>query len=352
MRSLTIRLVQGLCVMGAMVVLTGANGEGCSAPGETDGGTEPSEPNPCEPGTHLELICDDHPCDDDGVVSPGDDDGVVSNHGGDGPGLDGGGLPGENCYEECVPDEVCPPGTQEELICAEPMPYPDCGPDEEFCDAPPPPEPGEDCFIECVPIDDCGPGFYQEWVCEDYAGGDPGDPDGAVPLSMPCYEDEYCEPPPPEECFPICLPIDDCGPGSHEEFICDEPPGLTCDSDADCSPDGDAVCIEGVCDFILAGPEGEEGGGISEPFCDVICVPDDGGCPPDAEPIMICEEWDGWVECWEECGYVNECPPPLVLEVICEDSPDGMGGQCYEECVDPGDTTDPGEPEPNPDLPI
>lgn len=346
MRALMIRGLQGLCLAGAMVVLTGANGEGCSPPGDPGDPVDPpvEPPNPCEPGTHLELICEPHPCDDYPVVHHGEEGGDQE------PGHPGEPID-ENCFEACVPDDVCPEGTQEQLICIEPMPYPDepvCIQENgEPCDdvPPPPPPPEEECFVECVPIDDCGPGFYQEWICEGYVEGDPGDPDGDAPLSMPCYDDDdgNCEPPPPEECYPICLPVDECGPGFHEEFICEEPPQPPPEP---CDPDGN-------CEEPQNGG-GEDPGDIgpddpTDPFCEAICVPDDPACPPGSEPVMICEEWEDFVECWEECLPTGDCPPPLVLEVVCEESPDGQSGECFETCVDPTDPVDPGDPgEPDP----
>jgi hypothetical protein len=265
MRSISIKLVQGLAAIGAVMLLTGANGGGCGggSGGGGGNGAGPGEPppEPCPDGTHLDVVCHDSGCEDP-----------------------------PQCYEECVPDGECRPDTEPVVVCggggmvppdpgcdddgncAEPLTYPEPPPDE-----PPPDKPlPDDCWVECVPIDNCGPGFYEEWVCED------GGPDQPVCSGIDC-------PPPPEPfCYPICVPIDTCGPGYHEEWVCWGYGG--------------------------GGAGGSSGGGQDEPsppppdggYCDFICVPDS-MCPPDFYPATVCDP-DG--TCWEECIPYDGEPLP------------------------------------------
>ena len=66
-----------------------------------------------------------------------------------------------------------------------------------------------------MPIDACGPGTHEEWVC-----------DAPVPLEEPpCPDPNDCEPPPPppEECFPVCVPDGgECPPELPATMACDE----------------------------------------------------------------------------------------------------------------------------------
>ncbi len=222
----------------ATFALMGADGDGCQL-GDVlvDPPPEP-QPEPCPQGMHLDVVCDTHACDD--------------------------GQPGD-CYEICVPEQVCPEGTYEEWICAEPAQPGDMG----FCMDP------EGCFDDptvggcypiCVPVDLCGPGMHEEIHCEgdgwddpqppppppgddgmgghspgdDGMGGhSPGDdgmggyspgepelpeppPDEPPPDPM---EVPVPPPPPPGECFPICVPDEDdypCPPGTFPGVECYE----------------------------------------------------------------------------------------------------------------------------------
>lgn len=264
MRSISIKVVQGLATVGAVMILTGANGEGCgggSGGGGTGGGEpQPPPPEPCPPGYHVELVCYDSGCND----------------------------PPE-CIEECVPDNTCADGSEPILVCGGP-PEPGCnGMEGEDCDPQSDPNdptmpPPDDCWLECPPVDVCGPGYYEEWICDD--GGVQGggqEPDGG--MDEPVCNGMDCPPPPEPNCYPVCLPLDVCPPGYHEEFIC-------------------------------------YGGGGSDPndpnqppyeeYCDIQCVPDN-QCPPGTLPTWVCSEDPqdpNGGQCWEECLPYDDQPLP------------------------------------------
>ena len=275
------RLVRTAVGVTALFVLTGANGEGCG------GGEEPPEPPEpptaeCPPGEHLELICDE-PCDDHGY-----------------PGYPG--QPGEpgDPNDPAIPETDI--GTSSSVTTG--------GGGET------PPYPGE-CVEICVPDNPCPEGFYEELICEGWCEGYPGEPnDPGICLDPEGCEGEIPEPPPGgecfEECWTECIPVDNCGPGYVEEWVCEDVP----------QPEG--LCLD---------PQG-----CPEPppgECYPICVPDGGWCGPDAELIVVCDDWG----CWEECFPINaECPPGMYLDVVC----DQYG--CYETCVELGEP-EPGQPE-------
>ena len=148
-----------------MAVLTGAHSDGCGGVADGDGDGQGGHEPVCAPDSHLELVCDE-----DGT-----------------------------CVQECVP-ETCPDGTVPEWVC-EGIAHPgdDCGG-------------GGECYLTCVPADPCGPGEHEEWVCEE----------GPVYFPDPACDD-CAMPPPPEECFPICVP-DECPPGQVEVIVCEDGP--------------------------------------------------------------------------------------------------------------------------------
>lgn len=257
MRSISIKVVQGVAAIGAVMLLTGANGGGCgggSGGGSGGGGPVEPPPEPCPDGTHLDVVCYDSGCNDP-----------------------------PQCYEECVPDGECGPDTEPVVVCggggmvppdpgcddgancAQPLTYPEPNPD-----APPP----DDCWVECHPIDNCGPGFYEEWVCEDGNGSGGMGPDQPVCNGMDC-------PPPEPLCYPICVPIDSCGPGYHEEWVCWGSGGGSGGSSGGGQDDSSEP--------VPPPPDGD--------YCDFICVPDS-MCPPDFYPATVCDQ-DG--TCWEDC---------------------------------------------------
>ncbi len=287
----------------ALFVLMGAKGDGClggGGPGEDDDpNTQPPPVEPCPPGHHLELVCDDHGCDDD-VPYPGDpgDPGEPPPDWEGDPepawgGTSGGGAgepmttyppepPGE-CVEICVPDEVCPEGTYEEIVCEGwgygPEPTTPCL-DPNGCQEPPPPPGEEECYSTCVPIDICPPGEVEVWVCDE------GDGQGGYGQGI-CLDPQGCqEPPPPEpgECYPICMP-QECPPGTQLDLVCD--------------------------------PYG----------CWEECVGYPNECPPGTYPDFEC---DGYGNCNEICWPIDApCPPGFIPDVQC----DQYG--CYEICLEP-----------------
>jgi hypothetical protein len=133
---------------------------------------------------------------------------------------------------------VCLPGEHLELICEEVW-Y-----DEEYTTTgvggapsqPPLPEPY--CYEVCIPDNPCGEGYHEEWICEGTSvsvstsvgqggsdsttvgvGGAGGDSSSGVggagggddtTVGVGGSSDEPWMPP-PEECYSICVPDDDCG---------------------------------------------------------------------------------------------------------------------------------------------
>jgi hypothetical protein len=252
--------------MAALFILMGAKGEGCfgggGGGGEGGGDPEPPPPAECPPGMHAELVCDDHGCDDDPWMDDGPNEGggAEASWYDDQPPT----VPGD-CEEICVPDDVCPEGSYEELVC-------NGGPE------PPPPTGGGGGI--CLSPEGCG------------QGGEPGYPD---------YPDQGWE----EECFSVCVPYDECGPGHHEEWVCEEP-----------EPYPGPCLSPGGCQGEPGDPGPEE--------CFPICVPDGEICPPGMEPDSQCDEYG----CWEEClPNGGECPPELLPMTVCDEN------GCWDECV-------------------
>ena len=196
LRPLLGRSLQGLLAVSALLVLTGAKGEGCGGPG--GGGTDP-EPPVCEPGTHVELVCIDS---------------------------DAGPL----CTEQCVPDSVCPPGTIEQVVCDAGSP---CDPNM------PMPPPQEECWTECVPTV-CPDGSPGQVVCDpSIPPPPPGEPLPTVPPG--CWIECPGEPP---VCPPGTIPVESCDAYGNCWFTCEPdpnacPPGTTpvesCDPYGNCT---------------------------------------------------------------------------------------------------------------------
>ena len=245
--TLNSRGLKALVCAVAMVMLTGAKGEGCG------GGEEPQPTEPCAPGFHLETTCDDY-CAVDSAE----------------PGSDGDVTCGGDCQEICVPDGPCPEGTVEEWIC-DPMPLSESAPclDGDLGCV----DPDPNCYLECVAVDVCGPGFHEEWECFGVGEPEPAADSGSDSASEPV------DPPPPEECFLTCAP-DLCPAGYVEETICaaavsdpsvpEPPPGeepLPIEECwTECMPD--MVCPAGqhpeeVCTYCAP-----------EPLCQFLCVDD------------------------------------------------------------------------------
>jgi hypothetical protein len=272
------RFQHGLLAAAAIFVLMGAKGEGCGGGGGGGDPGDPPEPPPpleCDPGFHVETVCDDS-------------------------------CNGE-CHDECVPDALCPDGTYEQWVCAG---------DEVVCmgdGCPPPPEPS--CWVECVPIDSCGPGWHEQWVC------DPMQADPSLP--------------PEEQCYLTCVPDDTCGPGEHEEWICDdvgpcshdkcvEGPALSeqCDLGIATICQVDPYCCEvawdAICVSEVASVLGQTCGDPSdyppppEQICGPVCVPNGGeDCPPGQHLEEICDGGgDGMEPAQCQLICVDDVPSP------------------------------------------
>lgn len=287
-----------LLVFGLLAAfLTGADGNGCDIDQTPEPPPQPSTSGGgegfCPLDHHIEVICDDAPMGNPppqqggGGGMPGPWNEMTTVGGGPPPP-----TPGGSCVEVCVPDGMCPPGHDEVWICDdEPCPGEGASPNfpHEVCLDPNGcfEEPGQ-CYPTCVPSDPCGPGAHEEYVCE-WA-----EPPMTEP-PFPCLDPNGCAPPEPTEppmevCTSICVDDELCGPGMHEEWECP----------------GDGM-----------------GQGMND--CFSTCVPD-GPCPPGLEPNIQCE---GEL-CWSTCEPEPSCPPGTFPDLIC------AGQECYVECVPEG----------------
>ncbi len=181
MQKKWLRSLQGLALVSAVVVLTGAKGQGCG--GGSDSGTGGSAtgdpPIVCFGPLHAESVCDGHgDCDQAG------------------------------CHDACVPD--CTDGTEPVYVCP---PTPICPPGQ-VCNGPDQPA----CGYTCQPLDPCGKGFHQEEICEGTGTStvtpvdDGTDTSGTSPGSPPN--------PGGPDCNVECVPDDVCPPGYVEETVC------------------------------------------------------------------------------------------------------------------------------------
>jgi hypothetical protein len=220
----------------------------------------------------------------------------------------GSGYCEETCADQCVPDGACPEGSVEQIVCAQPVSSGSgdsgCASDGTGCYEPS--EPGE-CWTECVPIDPCGAGFHQEWVCEEpQPVSDSGSGDKPIGAEEPS--------PPPDGCSLICVP-DLCPPDMVEQVICEEPVYSSSDClEGDCeqpAPPAESCwteclpidpCGRGYHQETTCTESSE--GGVGE--CTTVCVPDE--CPPDSIPVEVCTVTDpnGEPTCWTECETFDE----------------------------------------------
>ncbi|WP_437780682.1 hypothetical protein [Sorangium sp. So ce1097] len=185
--------LQGLVALSALVVLTGAKGQGC-------GGVVVEEPQPppepdCGPGFHWESVCS--PCE-----------------------------LGEMCEMQCVPDNVCPRGWLEQTVCGGSTTV---GQGGAAGGVGMPADPG--CWTECVPPPPmCPPGTVEQVACGGSstssttggggwgsasssvgAGGSGGGIGGSDPGAAP----------PPDMCWTECVPVGPmCPPGTREHTVC------------------------------------------------------------------------------------------------------------------------------------
>ncbi|MCC6552753.1 MAG: hypothetical protein IT372_06985, partial [Polyangiaceae bacterium] len=188
LRSILGRPLQGLLALSAVMLLTGAKGPGC---GSGTGSGTPTDPGGlvCEAGSHVESVC---------LPSP----------------------VGDLCEDHCVPDGVCPPGSEPVEVCQ-----------AVACDAEGCPEPMP-CSVQCVPTVVCPAGSHEEIICGGSAPGYPGDPppdDPGMPGQPPSEDGSQSspgmpgcdEPPPPSECYAVCVPDAVCPDGTIAQTVCD-----------------------------------------------------------------------------------------------------------------------------------
>jgi hypothetical protein len=246
---------------------------------------------------------------------------------------------------------------------------------------------------------DCAPDETPEKVCKDL-------PDGNVECVVICVPQQpqfpgcdagthpvkACKPSdgPDNECFILCLPDDqpppvdpdECGPGTHPEWICEGPVPLPTpvpmpqpfpnpypgDPDHPSDPNGPI-------DLPTTDPNTGSGGGSTPGFpggggpgypgdpdggqCKIVCMPDlppFPQCPPGTHPEKICrfDPTTGQEFCSVECLPDGGEPPPnptcpdgTFPEVVCKDV--GNGEVVCELVCTPKDPNDPPYPGPGPD---
>ncbi|WP_437647398.1 hypothetical protein [Sorangium sp. So ce362] len=252
-RSSTARSsLQGLVALSALVVLTGAKGQGCGSVSEP-----PPDPD-CGPGFHWETVCS--PCEI-----------------------------GEMCEEQCVPDNICPPGWSQQTFCSgsSTSATTSVGQGGMAGGGPMPVDPGG-CWTECVPPQPfCPPGTIEQTVCSGWTGGSDGagawgsastsgvggwGTGGMMPM------------PPPEECWTECVPVEPyCPPGTQAQTVCGGSTTIAV-----------SVGVGGSGGSGGAGAwEGTGGaGGVAIPpnpgGCWTECVPVEPYCPPGTQAQTVC----------------------------------------------------------------
>lgn len=165
MKTNFLRPLQGLLAVSSFFLLTGAKGQGCRAEEPQIFVDPPAPPAPsCAEGSHLETVCKTYLVEDEGIAvgepAPGD------------------------CHDECVPDNVCPPGMVEQWTCED---YAGC----DSLDCPPPPQP--ECQVTCAPAS-CPPGTMEEWTC-------------AISDDEPDCDGDDCAPEAEPDCSLSCVPV-------------------------------------------------------------------------------------------------------------------------------------------------
>jgi hypothetical protein len=302
-RSITQTSIQSFTALFALVMLTGAKGQGC-------GGVEVDPvPSGCESGFHQETVCSPHDL-------------------------------GRVCEAQCVPDGQCPAGTEEQWTCLDaPIAAPAC--DGVGCPPPPP----SDCYLECIRPNPCNDGFHEEWICgvsTSVAVSTSVSSGGGIPMVPP---------PAPEPCSLTCVPDSFCPPGTVEQTTCSGssstgtsgaggyggepfPVDPACWTECVtveppiCPPgyEPQTVCSEGTTSSSTGGGgyggQGGSGGALPyEPSCWTECVEVEPPiCPPGYEPQTVCSEgttssstggggyggcgnepFPGEPACWTEC---------------------------------------------------
>ncbi len=249
--------------LAAVMVLTGAKGQGCGGIAPPPEVVAPE----CADGYKLEKTCSQLCA---VTVEPNGTETEVCEP--------------EICDEQCVPIDDCAPGYHLELVCGEPTDPPqlsNCGPSET-----PPPVP-EECEAICVPDDACPPGHHLEVICDAVASDC-----GESSCEEICVPDDTCDPTlicgEALTCVGGDLYPTTCGPAN-----CDEPIG---DCEPKCDPTlvcGQAeTCVDGVLYPTTCGPEN-----CDEPI---------GDCDPGCDPTLICGDA---LTCVNGVLYPSTCGP-------------------------------------------
>ncbi|WP_437689711.1 hypothetical protein [Sorangium sp. So ce176] len=350
-RSSTARSsLQGLIALSALVVLTGAKGQGC---GGVDEPQPPPDPD-CGPGFHWETVCS--PCD-----------------------------VGEMCEAQCVPDDRCPRGWLEQTTCGGSTPVTTtAGQGGSAGGVGMPVDPG--CWTECVPPPPmCPPGTYEQFVCgtgsstsSTTGGGGWGSASaGGGGWGMGGSPGDAAAAPPPDMCWTECVPVPYCPPGTTAHTVCEGSSGVTTSSvSVGVGGSGGADSTSGVGGSGAWDGGGGAGGDTARPAppidgCRTECLPVEPTCPPGTREQTVCDggssvtvgvggtgggsgasEWGG---CWTECIPVEPyCPPGTREQTVCDDG-DVMvatsgstgtgyggsggsggaypGGGCWTECI-------------------
>ncbi|KYF70434.1 hypothetical protein [Sorangium cellulosum] len=350
-RSSTARSsLQGLIALSALVVLTGAKGQGC---GGVDEPQPPPDPD-CGPGFHWETVCS--PCD-----------------------------VGEMCEAQCVPDDRCPRGWLEQTTCGGSTPVTTtAGQGGSAGGVGMPVDPG--CWTECVPPPPmCPPGTYEQFVCgtgsstsSTTGGGGWGSASaGGGGWGMGGSPGDAAAAPPPDMCWTECVPVPYCPPGTTAHTVCEGSSGVTTSSvSVGVGGSGGADSTSGVGGSGAWDGGGGAGGDTARPAppidgCRTECLPVEPTCPPGTREQTVCDggssvtvgvggtgggsgasEWGG---CWTECIPVEPyCPPGTREQTVCNDG-DVMvatsgstgtgyggsggsggaypGGGCWTECI-------------------
>lgn len=288
MNALGFRSLQGLFAVSAVVLLTGAKGEGC---GRVVVEEPPSAPSPpaqpaCSAGWHMGSVCSTPvaygapvPVSDAPKSVDGSDQNPAIGA------VEPSQPPPQACHDECVPDGPCPDGQAQQWACSAtggvdvPSSPPESGADPvgrgepgmpvcQGADCPPPPS----CQLVCVPAA-CPQGSHAEWSC---AGGVAfGSSGGSAPSEppaepgAPALDDAQPAAPPhptpgaPSDCAMSCVADSRCPAGYEEMTECS---AQACAAGQDCPP--------------------------STPSCITQCVPQGGSepsqpssPPTDAKPL-------------------------------------------------------------------
>ncbi|MGK3997740.1 hypothetical protein [Sorangium sp. So ce1024] len=354
--------LQGLFALSALVVLTGAKGQGCGSVVEQP---QPLPEPDCGVGFRWEEVCS--PCD-----------------------------LGEMCEMQCVPDDRCPRGWLEQTVCGGSTTV---GQGGAAGGVGMPTDPG--CWTECVPPPPmCPPGTVEQVMCggsstSSVTGGGWGSASvGAGGHGGGIGGSDAGVAPPPDMCWTECVPVGPyCPPGTREQTVCSGSSSVGVGGSGGWGGTGGSGGSGGWGGTGGSGGWGEGGsggwgeGGSRDPVppnpiggCWTECVPVEPYCPPGTREQTVCSGssssgyGDGNFEaptpgtsgtsgsgygsggaypgggCWTECIPIEPaCPPNTLPATVCEDAMPGTssssgsgyggsggaypGGGCWTECI-------------------